>query len=151
MRKIERLFIHCTASPQSWGVKELTAEFKNKGWKNPGYHYVVTADGKIHQMLPVDNISNGVQGYNGTAINIAYVGGVCKTTSSSGKNVYKPIDNRTEAQKASLVKLLQILKEKYPNAQIMGHRSIWGEDTPNKWKKSCPCFNAIKEYKDIKG
>ena len=34
-------------------------------------------------------------------------------------------------------------------AKIMGHRSIWGEDTPSKWQKSCPCFNAIAEYADI--
>ena len=38
MRKIERIFVHCTASSQSWGVKELWAEFKAKGWKSPGYH-----------------------------------------------------------------------------------------------------------------
>lgn len=151
MRKIERIFVHCTASRQSWGIKELQAEFKNKGWKNPGYHYVVTADGKIHQMLPVDKISNGVQGYNSTAINVAYVGGIYKANSTFGKDVWKPIDNRTEEQKASLVKLLNILKEKYPAAQIMGHRSIWGEDKPDRWKKSCPCFNAVEEYKNIKG
>ena len=64
MRKIERIFVHCTASSQSWGVKELWAEFKAKGWKNPGYHYVITADGGIHQMLAVEEVSNGVKGYN---------------------------------------------------------------------------------------
>ena len=31
MRKIERIFVHCTASNQNWGVKELWAEFKAKG------------------------------------------------------------------------------------------------------------------------
>lgn len=150
MRKIERIFVHCTASPQTWGVKELWAEFKAKGWKNPGYHYVIKADGSIHQMLSVDKVSNGVQGYNSTAINIAYVGGVYKNE-KFGKPVWMPIDNRTPEQKSSLVKLLGILKGKFPTAQIMGHRSIWGEDKQDKWKKSCPCFNAIEEYKNIKG
>lgn len=60
MRKIERIFVHCTASKQSWGVKELWAEFRHKGWKQPGYHYVITADGAIHQMLAVEEVSNGV-------------------------------------------------------------------------------------------
>lgn len=73
MRKIEHIFVHCTASKQSWGVKELWAEFRHKGWKQPGYHYVITADGAIHQMLAVEEISNGVKGYNATAINVAYV------------------------------------------------------------------------------
>lgn len=63
MRKIERIFVHCTASKQSRGVKELWAEFRHKGWKQPGYHYVITADGAIHQMLAVEEVSNGVKGY----------------------------------------------------------------------------------------
>lgn len=144
MRKIQRIFVHCTASNQSWGVKDLWAEFRHKGWKNPGYHYVVTADGGIHQMLALEEVSNGVRGYNATAINIAYVGGI----SRQGKKIVAT-DNRTPEQKASLRKLLGILRQKYPDARIMGHRSIWGEDTPSKWQKSCPCFNAVEEYKDI--
>ena len=144
MRKIERIFVHCTASNQSWGVKELWAEFKAKGWKNPGYHYVITADGGTHQMLAVDEVSNGVQGYNSTSINIASVGGISKV---NGKLV--ATDNRTPEQKASLRRLLVLLRQKFPGAKIMGHRSIWGENTTSKWKKSCPCFNAIAEYADI--
>ncbi len=140
MRQIKRIFIHCTASSQKWGTKELSAEFRAKGWKNPGYHYVITADGTIHQMLSEDLVSNGVQGYNSTSVNIAYVGGI----DSKGK----PTDNRTEAQKKSLVSLLSELRKKYPNATIMGHRDIWGSDK-SKWKKMCPCFNAREEYRNI--
>ena len=93
MRKIERIFVHCTASSQKWGVKELLAEFKARGWKNPGYHRVVTEDGVVHHLLDFKDVSNGVYGYNATAINIAYVGGI----DSKGK----PVDNRTEAQKTT--------------------------------------------------
>lgn len=119
MRLIERIFVHCTASSQKWGVKDLWDEFKRKGWKNPGYHYVITKDGGIHQMLPIEMVSNGVKGYNSTAINIAYVGGI----DSKGKAV----DNRTKEQKDALATLLKQLKKKYPNAAIMGHRDIWGQ------------------------
>ena len=45
-RKIKKIFIHCTASRQSWSVDALLKEFTNKGWHYPGYHWVVTADGK---------------------------------------------------------------------------------------------------------
>ena len=79
MRLIKKIFVHCSASSQKWGVKELWDEFKRKGWNNPGYHYVITADGGVHQMLPVEMVSNGVKGYNATAINVAYVGGINKT------------------------------------------------------------------------
>ena len=140
MRQIKRIFVHCTASSQKWGVKELQAEFKAKGWKNPGYHKVVTTDGVVHSMLSIDKVSNGVQGYNSTAINIAYVGGI------DGKG--KPIDNRTDAQKVALRTLLIDLRKQFPNATIMGHRDIWGIDS-KKWKKWCPCFDAKTEYKDI--
>ena len=53
MRQIKFIFVHCTASSQKWGVKELLAEFKANGWRYPGYHKVVTADGAIRQLLDI--------------------------------------------------------------------------------------------------
>ena len=104
----------------------------------------MTRDGAVNQMLAVEEVSNGVKGFNATSINVAYVGGIERPNKRA-----IPVDNRTPAQKASLRKLLGLLKKRYPAAKIMGHRSIWGEDTPKKWQKSCPCFNAVEEYKDI--
>ena len=140
MREIKRIFIHCTAGNQKQTKNDLLKEFKNKGWKNPGYHYVVFPDGKIEQLLDENEVSNGVQGYNSTSINIAYVGGI----DSKGR----PTDNRTKAQKKSLVVLLTAIKRDYPEAHIMGHRDIWGKDKRN-WKKMCPCFDAEAEYANI--
>lgn len=137
MRDIQRIFIHCTAGSQKQTLKDLLNEFKQKGWKNPGYHYAIFPDGSIENLLSEDQVSNGVQGYNSTSINIAYVGGI----DSKGRAT----DNRTEAQKLALIELLTRLKNKYPNAHIMGHRDIWGKN-PAKWKKQCPCFDAEKEY-----
>lgn len=140
MRKIERIFVHCTAGSQKTTLKQLENEFKAKGWKSPGYHYVVFPDGKIEQMLDESKVSNGVRGFNSTSINVSYVGGV--------DSKLKPIDNRTEAQKASLIKILTELKSRYPEAKIMGHRDVWGKD-PKKWQKWCPCFDAEAEYAEI--
>lgn len=145
MRRIERIFVHTTASWQTQTIDQLKQEFRNKGWKNPGYHYVVMPDGSVHQLLNVEAVSNGVQGYNSTAINVAYLGGITKN--AQGKII--AVDNRTPQQKRALRNLLIQLHKKFPNAKIMGHRSIWGEDTPQKWKKTCPNFNAVKEYADI--
>ena len=137
MRDIQRIFIHCRAWSQKQTLKNLLNEFKAKGWSNPGYHYVVFPNGKVEQLLSEEKVSNGVQGYNSTSINVAYVGGI---------NQYgKPEDNRTEAQKVALGNLLKELKTRYPNAHIMGHRDIWGKN-PAKWKKQCPCFDAEEEY-----
>lgn len=137
MREIKRIFIHCTAGNQKQTLKDLLNEFKKRGWTNPGYHYTVFPDGKIEQLLDEDKVSNGVQGYNSTSINISYVGGIDRQG--------RAVDNRTEAQKVALTELLTHLKNKYPNAHIMGHRDIWGKDK-SKWKKMCPCFDAEAEY-----
>lgn len=140
MRNIKRIFVHCTAGSQKQTKNDLLREFKAKGWSAPGYHYVVFPDGRVDSLLAEDKVSNGVQGFNSTAINIAYVGGI----DSNGR----AIDNRTEAQKEALRSKLTELKKKYPNAHIMGHRDIWGKN-PANWKKQCPCFDAEKEYENI--
>ena len=147
MRTIERIFVHCTASPQTWGVEDLKREFRNKGWKSPGYHIAIGSDGEIHRLAEDSNVTNGVQGYNSTAINVAYIGGI----DANGKGV----DNRTPEQKKSLISVLSELKKKYPDAVILGHRDISPDKNGNgivdPWEriKECPCFNAKDEYKDL--
>lgn len=147
MRTIERIFVHCTAGSQKQTIEDLKAEFKAKGWKHPGYHYAVMPSGRIEQMLPEEEISNGVQGYNSTSINVAYIGGI----DGNGKAT----DNRTSEQKKSLVELLKQLRDRYPKAKIMGHRDISPDKNGNgivdPWEriKECPCFDAKTEYKDL--
>lgn len=147
MRQIKYIAVHCTASSQTTTIKEFQLEFARKGWKNPGYHYVISADGGIHQLLDEDKISNGVKGFNSYLINVAYIGGI----DSKGNS----IDNRTEAQKKSLLFLLKKLKKRYPCATIQGHRDFSpdknGNGVVDVWEriKACPCFNAKIEYKGL--
>lgn len=146
-RKIKFIFIHCTASRQAWTVQALLKEFTAKGWHYPGYHWVVTADGVRTQLMTEDLPSNGVKCHNHEAINVAYMGGISRTG--------KPIDNRTDAQKESLRELLKELRQRYPDAKILGHRDISPDKNHNgvvdPWEriKECPCFDAIPEYADI--
>lgn len=145
MRKIERIFIHCTASHQTATIDDIKNEFKRKGWKNPGYHYVIDPGGGIHQLLDENEVSNGVYGYNKTSVNVAYIGGIDENC--------KAIDNRTDEQKKSLKSLVLQLKEKYPDAEILGHRDISPDKNGNgivdPWEriKECPCFNVKDEYR----
>jgi len=147
MRNIKYIAVHCTASSQTLTISELLQEFKRKGWTNPGYHYVVMPDGTIKQLLDENLVSNGVRGFNSVLINVAYIGGIDKAG--------KPIDNRTEAQKASLRSLLKMLHKKYPTAVIQGHRDFSvdlnknGKIEPFEYIKSCPCFNAKEEYANL--
>jgi len=150
MREIRRIFVHCTASWKTATLEDIKAEFKKKNWKAPGYHYVVDYTGKIHQIWPEDKVSNGVKGYNETAINVAYIGGI----ENNGEKIVEK-DTRTPAQKSALVSVLTMLKKKYPHAKIMGHRDISpdanhnGKVDPNERIKECPCFDAMIEYKNI--
>ena len=140
MRQIKYIAVHCTAGSQKQSIDDLRAEFRRKGWKNPGYHFVVKPDGGIVQMLDEDEVSNGVKGYNSVIINVAYIGGI----DAQGKAT----DNRTEAQKQSLENLLRILRGKYTKAVIQGHRDFSTDLNGNgkiekcEWIKACPCFDA---------
>lgn len=136
MRSINYLAVHCTATQPDTKIENIKNYwYKNLGWKNPGYHYIVKADGEIVPLLSIDKVSNGVAGWNSQIINISYIGGIDK----SGK----PKDTRTPEQKSSILKLLKELKKVFPNAKIQGHR-----DFP-KVTKACPSFDAKTEYKDL--
>lgn len=135
MREIKFIAFHCTAGSQRATVADLWAEFRRKKWKNPGYHYVITADGTIHQLLDEAKVSNGVKGWNSVTINVAYTGGV--------DSQLKPTDNRTEAQRESMAKLARQLHRRYPKATIQGHRDFPGV------KKACPSFDVRAWLADI--
>lgn len=136
MRKIKYIAVHCTATPQTTSISSISNYWKtNLGWKMPGYHFIIKPDGEVVKLLSVDQVSNGVKGFNSETINIAYIGGVDKNG--------KPIDNRTGAQKAALLNLLELFKTRHPKAVIQGHR-----DFPNV-KKACPSFDAKKEYENL--
>ena len=131
-REIKYLVVHCTATPKNTTIKSIQNYWKNNlGWSSPGYAYIIESNGNVVQLADESKITNGVAGYNSLSIHISYIGGQFK-------------DDRTPEQKESIVKLLNKLKGKYPNAKIQGHR-----DFPNV-RKTCPQFNAIVEYKQIK-
>lgn len=137
MRKINKLIVHCSATPEGRDVKTETIKdwhVNDNHWKDIGYHYVIELDGSIHKGRDENVIGAHCSGQNANSIGICYVGGVAK----DGKT---PKDTRTDAQKQSLLKLLKELKAKYPNATIHGHREFAA--------KACPSFDATSEYKSI--
>lgn len=137
MRKINKLIVHCSATPEGRDVKTETIKdwhVNGNHWKDIGYHYVIELDGSIHKGRDESVIGAHCSGQNADSIGICYVGGAdkyCKT----------PKDTRTEAQKQSLIKLLKELKQKYTGAVIYGHRDFA--------KKDCPSFDAKTEYKSL--
>lgn len=129
-RVIKYIVIHCTATAPNAQLKAIQNYWREKlGWKSPGYHYLVEANGEVNHLLAEDKISNGVAGYNANSIHLSYIGGV-------GKDGITPQDTRTPQQTAAMITLLRTLRERYPDALVLGHRDFPGV------KKACPSFDV---------
>lgn len=133
MRKINKIIVHCSATPE--GRPHTLADFKRwhvdgNGWDDVGYHFIIDIDGSIYAARPLNQAGAHTKGHNGDSIGVCYVGGVDADM--------KPKDTRTAEQEESLDKLLTYLAYSF-NAPISGHN-----DYTNA--KACPSFKAKEEY-----
>lgn len=140
MRKIDKLIIHCTATPEGREVSVNTIRkwHLDRGWRDIGYHFVIDLLGEVHEGRPIEQTGAHTKGHNFDSIGIAYVGGV-EAKKIDGKWV--PKDTRTELQKEALDDLLCYLKILYASAKVYGHNDFS--------TKACPSFNARAEYEWI--
>ena len=137
MRKIDKIIIHCAATPEGieFDWTDIDKWHKRRGWSGIGYHYVIKLDGTIQSGRPLEKIGSHAKGFNRNSIGVCYIGGI------DGQRI--PKDTRTPEQKKALIDLLSWLKLEYPEAEILGHC-----DLP-KVTKDCPSFSAKDEYKDL--
>lgn len=135
MRKIIRLIIHCTATPQGREVTiaEIDRWHRARGFDCIGYHYVIYLDGTVHTGRDIRRIGAHCRGYNTGSIGIAYVGGLAP-------DGVTPADTRTPAQRRSLHRLVTQLRGSYPGVTIHGHNEFAA--------KACPCFDVGAEFLD---
>lgn len=136
MRRINHIVVHCTATAKTAKPAAILRYWRETlGWKQPGYHYLIEADGQINNLLPESEVSNGVKGYNSHSVHLSYIGGI----DSNGL----PKDTRTAEQEAVILGLLKQLKAKYPNAKIQGHRDFPGVT------KACPSYDVRAWLKQV--
>ena len=130
MRKINLILLHCSATKdtQTYTPEQLERDHNARGFIQAGYHFYIRRNGEIVSMRPVEQIPAHAKGFNRNSIAICYEGGL----DIRGK----PADTRTDAQKDTLRKLLERLKEDYPGAYVVGHRNLPGV------QKDCPCFEV---------
>ena len=85
----------------------------------------------------MNEVANGVKGYNKESIHISYIGGVSKEG--------RPEDNRTAVQKEAILLCIKEAIEWSDNKCpiIQGHRDF------HNVKKACPSFDAKAEYRDV--
>ena len=150
MKKVERLVIHCTATPE--GREVSSADIRKwhtspvskggRGWKQVGYTDLIHLDGKVERLVEnnedayVDGweVTNGATGYNATSRHIVYAGGVAK----DGKT---PKDTRTPAQSAAITSYVKDFHRRFPDVKIVGHNQLAA--------KACPSFDVPKWLKQI--
>lgn len=129
MRKINKLIIHCSATPEgrAVSVSDITRWHRERGFRTIGYHYVIYLDGSVHAGRPVSEEGAHCLGQNRNSIGICYIGGL------DAKSLL-PKDTRTEAQKDALRHLVGNLRKEYPGATLHGHSEFAA--------KACPCFDV---------
>ncbi len=131
-RKIDKIIIHCSATKpnQACTVELIDQWHKARGFDQIGYHYVIYQDGSLHEGRPVSKVGAHCVGQNTNSIGICYVGGLDMYGNAK--------DTRTEAQKKTLKKVVNQLKQTFPNATVHGHNEFAN--------KACPCFNVRLEF-----
>ena len=134
MRRISEIILHCSATPANMdiGAKEIRGWHVNGNhWRDIGYHWVIRRDGTVEKGRPEHEAGAHCLGHNANSIGVCIVGG-------TKKDVRIPEDNFTEAQFASLAKLVRELLERYPGATIHGHCEYAA--------KACPVF-SVREFR----
>jgi len=137
MRKINKIIIHCTATPEGreHDVADIRRWHLKRGFNDIGYHYLIHIDGTIEEGRPINKQGAHCSGENRGSIGICYVGGM-------SKDMKKAKDTRTQAQKDSLIKLMHELIYKYNKYMtIHGHNEYAN--------KACPSFNVKEEYANL--
>jgi len=131
MRNIDKIIIHCSATPEGRDVSTETIRqwHLKRGWSDIGYHYVIELDGKVVPGRPLERVGAHCRGENTGSIGVCYVGGV--------NEEMIPKDTRTEAQRAALHSLLFDLTDNFAGATIHGHNEFSS--------KACPSFNVQTE------
>ena len=137
MRKINKIIIHCTATPEGreHDVADIRRWHLKRGFNDIGYHYLIHIDGTIEEGRPINKQGAHCSGQNRGSIGVCYVGGM-------SKDMKKAKDTRTQAQKDSLIKLMHELIYKYnKDMTIHGHNEYAN--------KACPSFNVPEEYANL--
>ena len=137
MRKLDRIILHCTATPEGRHVDVDTIRVwhKARGWSDVGYHFIIYIDGSVHAGRAMEKTGAHVAGHNATTIGVVYVGG----TDAAGK----PKDTMNAAQETAFVNLVKHLRDEYGPLTLHGHNEYAS--------KACPSFIVKDKFKWLVG
>jgi N-acetylmuramoyl-L-alanine amidase len=126
------IVVHCAATRPSMdiGANTIRRWHRQRGWLDIGYHYVIRRDGTVELGRPENIPGAHARPFNHLSLGICLVGGVTED------DVTIPEANFTPDQISALAALLLDMEERYPEAEVLGHR-----DLPNV-RKACPSFDV---------
>lgn len=135
MRSIDKIILHCTATPagREVSVDEIRRWHIERGFSDVGYHYVIHLDGTVSYGRPLPLPGAHCKGHNAHSIGVCYVGGCDKQM--------RPHDTRTAAQRTAMLQLVRHLKQQHPKATIHGHYEFA--------RKACPSFDVEAWTKEV--
>lgn len=113
-----KIILHHSASEIA-SPEDIHRWHLNNGWAGAGYHFLVRKDGKIYRLRPEDTVGAHASGSNSDSI------GIC----AEGNYDYETMP---EAQKKSLIWLVNYLKNKYHITKVIGHRDVNNTSCPGK-------------------
>jgi N-acetyl-anhydromuramyl-L-alanine amidase AmpD len=130
---IKYLIVHHSATARDTTTFEAVKRYHvSKGWGDIGYHYFITADGRIQQGRAENVVGAQCQadGMNFKSL------GICLTGNFD-------TETPTVEQLTSLVNLLRTLMTKYsiPKENVIGHGQVHGAST------ACP-GNVLRQWVD---
>ncbi|MEA3228621.1 MAG: glycoside hydrolase family 3 N-terminal domain-containing protein [Campylobacterota bacterium] len=131
-------FSWCFNSMNQEKIISDRAYIKRAGLLNVSAHFLIQRDGTINQLMPDNWMARHVIGLNYNAIGIENIGGKGNRS-----------EDLTEAQVIANVKLIQYLKQKYPDIEyLLGHFEYFDMEKTPLWLE---LNKRYRTYKDDPG
>jgi N-acetylmuramoyl-L-alanine amidase len=123
MRDIDRIIIHCAATPNGryHTAADIDQWHKERGWTGIGYHWVIKTDGVVEAGRDEEEVGAHAAGYNENSIGVCLIG----------------TDKFSIEQWDALAACIEDLISRY-DASILGHNELPAVN------KACPGFSVAK-------
>jgi N-acetylmuramoyl-L-alanine amidase len=117
-RTVSKIIVHCSASRAPLGVEGIRKLHKSRGWKDVGYHYVISPNGDIEFGRPEEQIGAHAEGHNHDSIGVCLDG----------------LDDFGETQIVALIRCVRSLMKKH-NLKVQAVFCHYEVDSKGK---TCP-------------
>lgn len=136
-KNVRYIVVHYSATPveRDVSIEDIDQMHKERGFRKVGYHFFIRKNGQIEfgrDTSEPGRFETGAhsKGENHESIGICYEGGVYAHDLRTGE------DTRTALQIEALIFLIDKLLERFPKAEVVGHRDMPGAKT------QCPGFDV---------